>query len=294
MRCHDKVEYSDQENKVGRMRGTSVSRKLSTPLLALALLSGGCRAGSQPDKLGSISVTLQRTACYGTCPVYTVTIQGDGRVEYIGESHVDIPGSQKAQFQPDNLQSLLKTVDRIHFWDLQEKYFEGCTDQPTAILSLHLDGKSKVVSNDYGGCSRQASGPQVDLANLAAEIDTLAGTRRWIQCDEDCTKNLIQNGFDINAQAPSGETALLLAIRKGETGKVRLLLAAGATVDLADAQGTTPLMEAVMRGHGDIARELLAKGADVHAKNKKGFTALEMTGDSELHKLLIKAGARGR
>jgi hypothetical protein len=263
-----------------------------TPLLALALLGAGCQRVSQSRELGSFSITLERTACYGFCPVYTVTIHGDGRVEYSGERYIDIPGSQKARIQPENLQGLLKTIDRIHFFALQEKYFEGCTDQPTAIISLHLDGKSKQVSNYYGGCERQTSGPQVDLASLADEIDALAGTRHWIQCDDDCTKTLIQTGFTINAQTKIGETALFLAVQKGALGKVQLLLAAGAAVDLADAQGTTPLMEAVIRGHADVARELLAKGADVNAKDKKGFTALAMTGDSGLRKLLIKAGAK--
>jgi len=183
-------------------------------------------------------------------------------------------------------------AERIHFFDFKEKYFEGCADMPTAILSLHLDGRSKAVSNYYGGCERQTSGPQVELASMASEIDAVAGTQRWIQCDEECTKKLIQDGFEINAQAPNEKTALLLAIQKGEIGRVRLLLAAGAAVNLADAQGTTPLMTAVIWGHGDIARELLTRGADVRAKDKKGFTALEMTADSALHKHLIKAGAK--
>jgi hypothetical protein len=237
----------------------------------------------------SFSVTLQRTACYGVCPVYVVTIHGDGHVEYIGENYVDIPGPQETEIQPDKLQALLRTAERIHFFDLKEKYFEDCTDQPTSIITLKLDGKSKVVSNYYGGCERRTTGPQVELANMATEIDELAGTASWIRCDEECTKKLIQDGIAINAQAPSGKTALLLAIEKGEIGKVRLLLNAGAAVNLADAQGTTPLMEAVMRGHIDIAQELIAKGADVHAKDKKGFTALEMTGDAKLQILLSKA-----
>ena len=30
-------------------------------------------------------ITLERTACFGTCPIYTITIYGDGRVVYDGE-----------------------------------------------------------------------------------------------------------------------------------------------------------------------------------------------------------------
>jgi hypothetical protein len=282
----------EREESIQAMKGKSAPRVFLAPLLALALLAAGCQAASYSHELGSFSITLERTACYGICPVYTVTIHGDGRVEYSGEQYVDIPGPQKARIPPQNLQGLLKTIDRIHFFALQDKYFEGCTDLPTAILSLHLDGKSKQISNYYSGCDRKTSGPQVDLGSLADEVDTLAGTRRWITCDDDCARNLIQSGLDINAQARSGETALFLAVQKGALGKMQLLLAAGAAVNQANAQGTTPLMEAVMRGRTDVARELLAKGADVNAKDKKGFTALAMTGDSALQKLLIKTGAK--
>ena len=85
---------------------------------------------------------------------------------------------------------------------------------------------------------------------------------------------------------------MLLAARKGAPGKVRRLLAAGAAVDLRDAQGTTPLMEAIIRNHPDIAHELVANGADVNAKDKKGFAVLAMTVDPGMRRLLLKAGAK--
>jgi hypothetical protein len=63
-------------------------------LMLAALLAVGCHSLAHPKDLRSVSVTLKRTACYGTCPVYTVSIDGSGLVEYLGEFHVDIPGTQ--------------------------------------------------------------------------------------------------------------------------------------------------------------------------------------------------------
>lgn len=35
--------------------------------------------------LKTLTIQLERTGCYGTCPAYSVTIHGDGRVEYNGK-----------------------------------------------------------------------------------------------------------------------------------------------------------------------------------------------------------------
>lgn len=236
-------------------------------------------------------MTLKRTACYGTCPVYAVAIHGSGLVEYLGELHVDIPGAQTGRIPPARVKDLLRGFDEIHFFDLQDKYLETCTDQPTAIISILVDGKTKQVSNYFGGCERANSGPQVDLAKLAEQIDMAADTRRWVKCI-DCLKGLIQTGLNANAQAPDGDTPLLIAVRQRDLAKTRLLLDAGALVNAADGQGYTPLMYAAMADNLEMVRELLARGADVNAKDKKGFTVLEMAGGKKVRPVLIQARDR--
>src|SRR5262249_16559849 len=157
----------------------------------------------------------------------------------------------------------------------KEKYFEACTDMPTAIISILVDGRRKEVSNYFGGCEGAKTGPQVDLAKLAEEIDKAAGTSRWIKCDFECSKALVQNGLNVNAQAADGDTSLLITVRQRDLRKTRLLLDVGAQINAANGQGYTPLMEAAMRDDLEIVQELLARAADVKAKDKKGFTVLE-------------------
>jgi len=252
----------------------------------------GCHSLAHPKDLGSVSVTLKRTACEGTCPVYTVSIHGSGLIEYLGERGVDIPGPQTGRIPPERVKGLLKDFEKIHFVDLQDRYFEGCTDQPTAIISIFVDGKNKQVSNYFGGCEGAKSGPQVELARLAEQIDDAAGAGRWVKCDFACMKGLIQTGFDVNAQAPDGDTPLLIAVQQRDSKKVRLLLDAGAQVNAADGQGYTPLMFAGMADNPEMVQELLRRGADVNAKNTKGFTVLEMAGGEKVRQVLTQAKDR--
>jgi hypothetical protein len=171
-----------------------LSTRLAPPILslglviALSMLTAACQHPLRVDNWESFSVVLERTACLGTCPVYTVKIDGSGLVEYVGTFNVATRGSRTTRIDPDSVKNLLSSFDAVNFLDLRDNYAEGCTDMPTTIISISFDGKTKRVSNYFGGCEHKTSGPQVDLNRLAQEIDTTAGTIRWIECGDGCVK----------------------------------------------------------------------------------------------------------
>ena len=76
------------------------------------------------------------------------------------------------------------------------------------------------------------------------------------------------------AAALGGMTPLLYAARDGRTKEAELLLAAGADVELAEANGMPPLLMALLNDQLEIARLLLAHGADVNADDFWGRTPL--------------------
>lgn len=84
----------------------------------------------------------------------------------------------------------------------------------------------------------------------------------------DAARLLIERGANVNVNHVNrlGWTALLEAIILGDGGAahteiVRLLVAGGADVNLADAQGVTPLAHAEQRGQAVIADGLRRAGA---------------------------------
>jgi uncharacterized protein DUF6438 len=157
-------------------------------VLAISTLLATCQDPLRVHNWDSVSVVLERTACFGSCPVYTVKIHGNGQVEYSGKVDVDTIGSRTARIEPDKVRNLVQDFDAVHFLGLHDKYSERCTDMPTAIISISFDGKTKRVSNYFGGCESKTSGPQIDLDRLAKEIDDAAGTLRWTKCGFDCDK----------------------------------------------------------------------------------------------------------
>lgn len=56
-----------------------------------------------------------------------------------------------------------------------------------------------------------------------------------------------------------GQTALMLGASHGRLDTVKLLIEAGADVNIQDEDGSTSLMCAAEHGHGDIVKYLLAQ-----------------------------------
>jgi ankyrin repeat protein len=73
---------------------------------------------------------------------------------------------------------------------------------------------------------------------------------------------------------PGAMTPLLYAARDGRVASARILLAAGAEIDHADANGITPLLMAITNNHVDTARYLIDQGASVKAVDWYGRTPL--------------------
>ena len=99
-----------------------------------------------------------------------------------------------------------------------------------------------------------------------AEVDARSTVNEWerMVTAEPRQKNLMPGGF----------TPLLYAARQGCLDCAKLLVAAGAKVDLTDPDGVTPLLSALLNAHFDTAKYLLEAGAKVNKWDFWGRTPL--------------------
>ena len=125
-------------------------------------------------------ITLERTVCFGFCPVYMLTIYSDGRVEFNGQQNVKITGKQISQLTPEQVKELLDLFEKANYFELEDEYTAPVTDLPSTITSLTLGGQYKSIRN-YGGCLDGSPVPAPSaLCELETRIDEVANTTQWI------------------------------------------------------------------------------------------------------------------
>src|SRR5690349_3473487 len=71
---------------------------------------------------GDVAITLERTACFGVCPVYTLTIYEDGTVVYEGENHVEVMGTQTFEIDPATVDQIVDAFADAGYFEWDDTY----------------------------------------------------------------------------------------------------------------------------------------------------------------------------
>jgi hypothetical protein len=140
---------------------------------------GGCNAEEDTPEynLGEIIITLERTACYGFCPIYTLTIHGDGTVIYEGEDFVETVGKAETIISKEKVEQLISEFDKVGYDSLKDSYTERTiTDAPSVITSITRNGKTKTVEHYHGDFNAPEK-----LTELEDKIDEIVNSEQWIQ-----------------------------------------------------------------------------------------------------------------
>jgi hypothetical protein len=122
-------------------------------------------------------ITLKRSACFGTCPVYSIIINGDGVVNYQGEKYVKQLGDIKTTIPPSKVKTLIDTLLKEDYLNLADSYNKmEMTDMPSVITSLTINGKTKSIEHYLG----DRSAPE-KLTKLEDNIDAAVNSLQWIK-----------------------------------------------------------------------------------------------------------------
>lgn len=150
---------------------------LETTLVALLLLVISCNQQKlDPGADETLPlITMEKTVCYGTCPVYQIRIYSNGMADYIGEMHVQKIGLYRKQLPAETISGLIRSFQDAGFWSLQDEYVAEITDLPTTYLSFQYQGKYKKVKD-------MIHAPQqlVDLENQIAAIADAPGWEKTV------------------------------------------------------------------------------------------------------------------
>jgi len=141
------------------------------PLFAAAIALVVISVAQSRSVPSDFSLTLERTACLGTCPEYKVTILADGSVQYEGQWYVHAKGVRKKTIPPSDVEKLVQRLRSEDFFVWEEKK-TTCLDLPEVHITVTLDGRHRHVLE---GCNE--AGKVFALANA---VDKTAGTKQWV------------------------------------------------------------------------------------------------------------------
>ncbi len=129
------------------------------------------------DAHGITQIGLERSPCFGECPVYTAVINASGRVEYHGRMYVPRLGTYTGKISLYEFRCLAQFVSVTRFWEMESYYdFRNSvvTDCAAACVLVATESHRKLVSN-YGD-----SGPP-ELWAIAGLIDLVLASVEWEQ-----------------------------------------------------------------------------------------------------------------
>lgn len=157
--------------------------------LALLLCLASCapRKAVSPPANDSAQVavqptlTLERSACFGSCPVYRLWVSATGEVTYEGKAHVRRLGTATGKISQQKLEGLLSELEKAGYFSFASRYTVNepacgryATDLPSVISSVTLRGRTKRIEHDYG-CGATPGA----LVVLERRIDEVVGSGQW-------------------------------------------------------------------------------------------------------------------
>ena len=135
----------------------------------------GCLA---PSSDARSSISLERTECYGPCPVYRFTLYSDGGYLWEGRAHVSVKGilrgSMSTQAYATAMQ-LLRDARYPEFIGRHECEIE-VTDNPTVKIVVADASRQQTITH-YVGC--RGFPRQEVLTQLEDNLDKVFRTRRF-------------------------------------------------------------------------------------------------------------------
>lgn len=172
-----------------RKRDRSIVAGVALVVVGTIAACGAREEGEVDGGLTDVEVTAQdridmsRGPCFGTCPIYTLAVGGDGSVRFVGERWVEATGERLVEIDPADAARLFAWADSIDFFgfpaDITPSNEAACggaaTDMPSVELTIVRPGRVHTVHH-YHGCLK----PRESLTRFEERIDEVAGVARWV------------------------------------------------------------------------------------------------------------------
>jgi hypothetical protein len=114
-------------------------------------------------------IKLERTECYGTCPVYSVSVDEDGVVTFIGKKHVSFTGRKIYSIPKEDAAALARDFIAMRDAGLKRAYRGNVFDVATYSASFSSENYNQTII-DYAGYDDAMPPSVTKLQNRIDEV----------------------------------------------------------------------------------------------------------------------------
>lgn len=126
-----------------------------------------------PQTQDSLVAYLERTACYGQCPMYKFSIYNSGYAVYEGKRFVEKLGKYQAHLDASVLEEIKTKAKAINYFGFKDEYPKTASDFPATKTAIVLDGKRKDIMDGTGAPSA--------LKEFEKYLDSVKDSAEWRQ-----------------------------------------------------------------------------------------------------------------
>jgi HEAT repeat protein len=139
----------------------------------------GQMVGLTLEQSPALLARFGRTACFGTCPCYTLYVLKDGTLLYWGHSFVKVQGARSRRLTAAELEALVGAFEDAGYSSLADHYYAMATDAPSIQLAFAQDGQIKKVDHDLSN-----PGPK-PLQRLEQRFEEIAAPTPWVGTEDE-------------------------------------------------------------------------------------------------------------
>jgi hypothetical protein len=119
-------------------------------------------------------LSVEETACFGSCPMYKIVLDGSGRARMHGKRFVEPLGVSTAIVSDTLLASLVNSTATAKWENYEEEYISGYSDWPSTIVCY------SIIPGDTFTVTFQNKLAPAPVTQLADRLISLRKRANWI------------------------------------------------------------------------------------------------------------------
>ena len=119
----------------------------------------------------SLFASIERTPCYGKCPVYGAYVYKSGYATWNGRMNTEKVGEFTTRISKEDMAKIADKARSIDYVNLKSEYNSDVTDLPSVYTQLSLDGKKKAIKSRHN--------VPIGLREYEKFLDEILSAQKW-------------------------------------------------------------------------------------------------------------------